>query len=84
MGGGQGHGTIGKAQTVEAHTGHGFPRRDVLLVIKPKAGVDHLNEMQILDDTRNDSEMVSAFHGDNVHVGTSPAWLRVVAIFRRG
>ena len=55
---GQGHRTIGKAQTVEDHTGHGFPRRDVLLVIEPKACIDHLNETQVLDDTRNDSEMV--------------------------
>ena len=52
---GQRHGAIGKAQTVEDHAGDGFPGRDILLVIEPKACVDHLNEAQVLDDARNDS-----------------------------
>ena len=55
---GQGHGAIRKAQAVEDHAGCGFSGRDLLLVIVPKACVDHLNEAQVLDDARNDSSMV--------------------------
>jgi len=72
---GQRHGAIGKAQTVEDHASDGFAGRDALLVIEPNAGVDHLNEAQVLDDARKNSSMVSTLHGDNVHGDTSPAWL---------
>ena len=50
----QGHGAIGKAQTVEDHAGDGFSGRDVLLVIEPKACIDHLNQAHVLDDACND------------------------------
>ena len=47
---GQGHGTIGKTQTIEDDAGHGFPGRDLLLVIGPKARVDHFHKPHVFHD----------------------------------
>ena len=70
---GQGQWPIRKPQAIEDHPGHGFPGCDVLLVIGHNMRVDQLYDAQILDDTRNNSSMVQAFHDDRVHSGTPSA-----------
>jgi hypothetical protein len=59
---------MSKPQAMEHHPGDGFPRGDLLWLIRHDTGVDHADESQVLYHMSHEPEVIQAFNTDRFHL----------------